>query len=82
MNRNIKTVRGFADASPFTQPQLRDFIFNERTNGLFEAAAIVRIGRRVYIDVDKFEAWIESKQEPRPAAPPRKGAPNVLSAVA
>lgn len=29
-------------------------------NGLIEAGALIRIGRRVVLDTDKFRAWVES----------------------
>lgn len=60
MNRNLKSVTQFAAESPFTEAQLRWWIFNASTNGL--QSAVVRIGRRVYIDVDAFAAWVDAQQ--------------------
>jgi len=60
MQRNLKTVQQFAADSPFTEAQLRWWIFNATSNGL--RSTIVRIGRRVYIDVDAFARWIDSLQ--------------------
>ncbi|AGG88766.1 hypothetical protein [Rhodanobacter denitrificans] len=60
MNRNLKSVTQFAAESPFTEAQLRWWIFNASTNGL--QSAVVRIGRRVYIDVDAFSAWVDQQQ--------------------
>ena len=60
MNRNLKSVTQFAAESPFTEAQLRWWIFNASTNGL--QSAVVRIGRRVYIDVDAFGAWVDQQQ--------------------
>lgn len=60
MNRNLKSVTQFAAESPFTEAQLRWWIFNASTNGL--QSAVVRIGRRVYIDVDAFSAWVDAQQ--------------------
>lgn len=60
MQRNLKSVAQFATDSPFTEAQVRWWIFNATTNGL--QSAIVRIGRRVYIDVDAFALWVESQQ--------------------
>lgn len=31
------------------------------SNGLAEAGAIIRIGRKVLIDLDAFEAWLDSR---------------------
>jgi hypothetical protein len=60
MQRNLKSVSQFAADSPFTEAQVRWWIFNAASNGL--QSAVVRIGRRVYIDVDQFAAWIEAQQ--------------------
>lgn len=71
--RRIATVAQVAGAYPvFSQAALRDLIFkaedrfNSRGdripgNGLAEAGAIIRIGRKVLIDLDAFEAWIDSR---------------------
>jgi hypothetical protein len=66
MKRNLKTVAEFAAAGPFSQGQLRWWIFNAANNGL--SHAIVRVQRRIYIDVDKFEAWIDSQNQQTPVA--------------
>jgi hypothetical protein len=29
-------------------------------NGLYEAGAVVRVGKRIYFDVDRFEAWVST----------------------
>jgi len=58
---NLKTVAQFADATPFTEHQLRWWIFQAENNGLAKSGAIVRISRRVYIDTAQFDAWIASQ---------------------
>jgi len=66
------TVEQFSERNPaFTPSSLRNLIFkaNERQsskgviagNGLLEAGAIIRIGRKVLINESKFYAWIESQ---------------------
>lgn len=59
MNRNLKSPAQLAAAGPLSLDQLRWLIFNASSNGL--EAAICRIGRRVYIDVDAFDAWLQVK---------------------
>jgi len=59
MSRNLQSVAQFAAKGPFTQGQLRWWVFNSATNGLNEAGAIVRVQGRVYIDVDRFDEWID-----------------------
>jgi hypothetical protein len=64
-------VEQFSERNPaFTPPALRNLIFkaNERQstngvikgNGLLEAGAIIRIGRKVLINETRFFEWIES----------------------
>lgn len=56
--RNLRTVKQIADECPaVTIGQLRWWIFNAESNGM--AVALVRIGGRVYIDVDAFNSWME-----------------------
>jgi hypothetical protein len=66
------TVEQFSERNPaFTPSSLRNLIFkaNERQaskgviagNGLLEAGAIIRIGRKVLINESKFYAWVESQ---------------------
>lgn len=61
MNRNLQPVAALASDSPFSEPQLRWWIFNRANNGLDAAGAIVRIGRRIYIDLDGFDRWITAQ---------------------
>ena len=63
LRRNLQTVTAVAAGSPFSEAQLRWWIFTSGTNGLDTANAIVRVGRRVYIDLDRFDAWIEQQNE-------------------
>lgn len=58
----LNTVKQHASKHPaFTEGAVRMYIFNENQNGLAAAGAIVRIGRKVLIDEEKFFAWIESQ---------------------
>jgi hypothetical protein len=58
------TVPQFIIKHPaFTAGGLRSLIFNERSNGLAQSGAIVRIGRKVLIDEAKFFAWIEAQNQ-------------------
>ena len=52
---NLKSLKRFAVDNPdFTEASLRWLIFNENTNGLKQHRAIIRFGRRVFIDEDRF----------------------------
>ena len=61
---NLKTVRQLAEANPaFTESSLRWLIYRAHDNGLDEA--IVRVGRRVLFDMDRFEDWLEDRRQAR-----------------
>jgi hypothetical protein len=72
----LHTVAQFPVAHPaFTEAALRNLIFKaERRhssngeipgNGLIEAGAIVRIGRKVLIDEDRFFDWVRQQNGER-----------------
>ena len=59
-SRNVSTVKQFCVRNPaFTEGGVRWQIFNEETNGLAESGAIIRMGRRVLIDEDRFFDWLD-----------------------
>lgn len=68
MKRNLQSVAQFCAEGPFTENQIRWWIFNAASNGLAGAEALVRVGRRVYIDVDGFERWLTAQNAERAAA--------------
>lgn len=58
--RNVSTVRQFSKKYPaFPQGGLRWMIFNENSNGMAGAGVVIRAGRKVLIDEDKFFAWLD-----------------------
>lgn len=74
--RPVFTVKQFAERNPaFTEAALRNLIFKAEPrlsvkgefpgNGLIEAGAIVRLGRKVLIDESRFYDWLEAQQEAR-----------------
>lgn len=57
--RNLQSIKDFAARGPFSESQLRFYVFHAQQNGLAESGAVVRVGgRRVYIDVDGFDRWL------------------------
>jgi len=55
---NILTIDQLVTAFPaFGEKTVRWWIYNGRTNG-FEAC-LIRIGSRIYIDRERFVAWVE-----------------------
>lgn len=73
--RRLATIRQTAQAyqGVFTESAIRDLVFKAEArfnfrgdrlpgNGLAESGALVKIGRRVLIDLDHFEEWLDSKR--------------------
>lgn len=48
-----------SDRYPFTMDQMRYLLIHRRKNGLNEA--VRKIGKRIYIRMDLFDAWIEKQ---------------------
>ena len=63
---NLLTVAQFAKEHPaFPEGGLRWQIFHEESNGLKKAGAIIRVGSKVLIDVNRYFSWIYA-QNPAP----------------
>lgn len=58
INRNLQTLRCFAASGPFSENTLRWYVFNAGSNGMAAAGALVRCGRRVFIDPEGFDRWL------------------------
>ena len=76
----LHTVAQFPNAHPaFTPAALRNLIFKAETrhstngeirgNGLLECGAILRIGRKVLIDEERFFYWVRKQNEARSDPP-------------
>ncbi len=72
-SNGYSTVRQFSERNPaFTEPSVRNLVFKADSresslgriqgNGLIEAGAIVRIGRKVLISEQRFFAWVEGQR--------------------
>lgn len=63
MNNNKRrffTVRQAAESYPaFTESSLRWLIFNQKNNGF--SKCLIRIGRKILIDLDALEHWIDNQ---------------------
>jgi hypothetical protein len=72
--RDLRSVAQFAELFPaFTQAALRSYILNAEDrvnsrneiifgNGLKEAGAIIRVGRKVLLSEGRFFLWIAAQQ--------------------
>jgi hypothetical protein len=46
--------------SAFAVGGVRKYLFDRKTNGLDEAGAVLKLGSKVLIDVDKFLEWVRA----------------------
>ena len=61
--RALRTVKQFAERHPFlTESSLRFQIFNRASNGLEPSGAIIRLGRKILIDEERYFGWVDSLQ--------------------
>jgi len=75
MQPNLETVRTLAQKYPdvITEGGLRWEIFNEKSNGLKESGAIIRRGRKILIDTDRYFPWLYSNDHQTQQANAIKG---------
>ena len=70
-SEQLRTVAKFAAerhaTGGFSVGAIRWQIFNADQNGLAAAGALVRVGRKVFIDPERYDAWLEAQRQPRAA---------------
>ncbi|MGD0465911.1 MAG: DNA-binding protein [Gammaproteobacteria bacterium] len=61
--KRLATVKKIPELYPgvFTESSIRWLIFNEKQNGF--SCCVRRLGKKVLIDLDKFESFIDGKQQ-------------------
>lgn len=56
------TVKQLAEKTPYlSESAIRWMLFNRRTNGLDKA--VTKLGKKVLVDDEKFNQWVESHRE-------------------
>ena len=64
LSPNLHTVPQFVEKHPaFTLGGIRWQIFNEDNNGLKESGAIIRLGRKVLIDTNRYFDWVYNQNQ-------------------
>lgn len=61
-SRHLSSIKNLPSCYPgagFTEQSIRWWVFNSKENGL--EGCIIRIGRKILIDLDKFEQWLDKK---------------------
>ena len=60
----LLTVAQFSEKNPaWTAAALRNLIFRAETNGMKNAGAVIRLGRRVLISEPRFFEWVLKNTE-------------------
>ncbi|MGD0465319.1 MAG: DNA-binding protein [Gammaproteobacteria bacterium] len=61
INKRLATVKKIPELYPgvFTESSIRWLIFNEKQNGF--SCCIRRLGKKVLIDLEKFESYIDQQ---------------------
>ena len=63
-SRILLTVRQFVERHPFvTEGGVRFQIFKRLENGLEKSGALIRLGRKILIDENKYFDWIDGQQK-------------------
>lgn len=58
------TVKQYVDSHPYhTLGAFRWLLFHRYTNGLVQAGAVIKIGKKILIDSEKCEEWENSHRE-------------------
>ncbi len=58
---SLRSVAQLAEELPaFDEPAIRRLIFNARELGL--SHAVIHIGRRVFIDIEDFNRWLDDRR--------------------
>lgn len=50
-----------------TDGEFKNWLFNRKTNGMEASGAVFKVGRRNYVDEDKFNAWLKGLAEQQAA---------------
>ena len=71
--KRLRTVKQLCADYPdiFTEGSLRWLIYNKQRNKFDRC--IIRIGRRLYIDLEALKAWLEHHRDVRLNSPPNAG---------
>ena len=59
--QNLRTIKQLAEEGPWTVAALRGLVHNADDLGL--ADAIIRVGRKVLIDKERLERWLDQRRQ-------------------
>lgn len=61
VHMDLLNVTQLAQQYPFSESALRNLLHHRKQNGL--AGAVVKIGRRIYINKNEFDQWLNNQKE-------------------
>ena len=67
MGRDLRSIAQLVRGSLYTESQIRTWVNKANKNGL--APAVLRAGRSILIDAEKFYAWREQEDRRRRGTP-------------
>jgi len=60
----IMTIEQLAETTPaFSSKTLRQFLKSRKTNGLSSSGAVIHVGKRLWLDQEKFMSWLLAHAE-------------------
>ena len=60
--RQLIPIDAWPNFHPWPTPNgLRFYVKHRHTNGLDKYGAVLRVGRRILIDQDRFHAWVDAQ---------------------
>jgi ParB/RepB/Spo0J family partition protein len=69
LHNKYMTVNELANVQNiFSASSLRDYIFNQKTNGMADAQVVIKNGSRVFINVENFWKWVECRNSNKKAS--------------
>ncbi len=61
---SLFTLKQFCERhQAFTNGGMRHLIFHADSNGLADSESIIRVGRRILINEERFFSWLEEKNK-------------------
>lgn len=82
ISRRLVDLKGFVQANPnlYAFRTIRKLVWRRFRNGLHQAGATVQVGRKIFIDVDKFEEWMQTRTDALAADAPDPRGPRLSRA--
>lgn len=61
MRKRLRVRQFCEENSQYSEGSVRWLVFNASKNGLDKFRAIIRVGRRVFIDIENWQSWEDAQ---------------------